>query len=79
MFGDIAGIVVVTLLLILIDSYILCEHQNTTRIVISIGIDYAILFAYMAARNVIMTDELCAPPASQPGIPRSREKYQDFK
>jgi multisubunit Na+/H+ antiporter MnhC subunit len=77
MFGDIAGFIIVTLFLVLIDSYILCEHQNTTRIIISIGIDYAILLVYIAARNVIMTSVPISP--SGPAIPQSRAKYEECK
>jgi len=77
MFGDITGFIAVTLLLILIDSYILCEHQNTTRIIISIGIDYAILLVYIAARNVAMTSAPNAP--SGPAVPQARAKYEDCK
>lgn len=54
MIGDIVGFVAVTLLLISIDSYILCEQQNALRIVFSIGIDYFILFIYLAIRNIAM-------------------------
>lgn len=54
MIGDIVGFVAVTILLIAIDSYILCEQQNTLRIVFSIGIDYFILFVYMAIRNIAL-------------------------
>lgn len=57
MIGDIVGFVAVTLLLISIDSYILCEQQNTLRIVFTIGIDYFILFVYMAIRNIAMADK----------------------
>jgi hypothetical protein len=79
MFGDIASFIIVTLLLILIDSYILCEHQNTTRIVVSIGIDYAILFMYIAARNVAMTSESNTPSGTQLGASHTRAKQQDCK
>ena len=79
MFGDIAGFVLVTILLIMIDSYILCEHQNTARIIFSIGIDYAILVVYIAARNVAMISEPSVPSRTQPEFLQTRTKQQDCK
>jgi hypothetical protein len=79
MLGDIAGFFAVTILLILIDSYILCEKQDTPRILLSIGIDYAILFFYIAARNIVMTSESGATPSTQSQIPRDHLGHQDLK
>ena len=79
MFSDIAGFIGVTVLLILIDSYILCEQQNASRIFISIGIDYAILFAYLAARNVAMTSEPNTSATTQPQNSQYQAKQQDCK
>ena len=79
MFGDIAGFIGVTLVLILIDSYILCEQQNAARIFCSIGIDYAILFAYLAARNAAMASDPAGPATTQYQAPRCQEKQQDYK
>jgi hypothetical protein len=79
MFGDIAGFIIVTLLLIMIDSYILCEQQNATRIFFSIGIDYAILFGYMAVRNAVMTSEPGTSARTQPQTYQCQEKQQDCK
>lgn len=79
MFGDIVGFIIVTLLLILIDSFILCEHQNTTRILFSIGIDYIILFVYIAARNVAIASEPSAASQPQYGTHKGRAMQQDCK
>jgi len=79
MFGDIAGFIMVTLLLIMIDSYILCEQQNAARIFLSIGIDYAILFAYMAVRNAVMASESGTSIRTQPQTNQCQEKQQDCK
>ena len=79
MFGDIAGFIGVTLVLILIDSYILCEQQNAARIFCSIGIDYAILFAYLAARNAAMASDTAGPATTQHQAPRCQEKQKDCK
>ena len=79
MFSDIAGFIGVTLLLILIDSYILCEQQNAARIFLSIGVDYAILFAYIAARNVAMTSKPDPRAAAQQQIPQCQVKQQGYK
>lgn len=79
MFGDIAGFIIVTLLLIIIDSYILCEQQNAARIFFSIGIDYTILFAYIAARNAVMTSEPDASARAQPQTSQYQAKQQDYK
>lgn len=64
MIGDIVGFIAVTILLISIDSYILCKQQNAIRIMFSIGIDYFILFVYMAIRNIAMADRHAARPCS---------------
>jgi hypothetical protein len=79
MFYDIAGFFGITILLILIDSYILCEVQNTTRILLSIGIDYAILFLYIAARNIVTSHESSATPHAQSQKPRDHLGHQDLK
>lgn len=79
MFSDIAGFIGVTVLLILIDSYILCEQQNASRIFISIGIDYAILFAYLGVRNAAMTSEPNTSARSQPQMSQFQAKQQDCK
>ncbi|GAB7335829.1 hypothetical protein MBLNU13_g08103t1 [Cladosporium sp. NU13] len=79
MFSDIAGFVGVTLLLILIDSYILCEQQNASRIFLSIGIDYAILFVYIAARNVVTTSNPDPRATTQQQIPQCQVKQQGYK
>jgi len=76
---DIAGFLIVTLLLIVIDSYILCEHQNTSRILLSIGIDYAILFLYISARNVAMSSESSAAPQAQSRTYPVQERQRDLK
>lgn len=79
MFSDIAGFIGVTLLLILIDSYILCEQQNASRIFISIGIDYAILFAYLGVRNAAMTSENSTSARPQPQTSQFQAKQLDCK
>jgi hypothetical protein len=80
MLGDIAGFIGVTLLLIIIDSYILCEQQNAARIFCSIGIDYAILFAYLAVRNVAMASSPDTSSArTQPQVSQCQVKHQDYK
>lgn len=84
MVGDIAGFIVVTLLLIVIDSYILCEHQNTLRIILSISIDYAILSLYIAARNFVMpsgADEVRQTQfrATQNGYAQHDHKWAEAK
>ena len=79
MFGDVAGFILITLFLVLIDSYILCEQQNAARIICSIGIDYAILFAYMAARNAVMTSESGTPAGAQPQTSQYQAMQQDYK
>lgn len=76
---DIAGFIIVTLLLIMIDSYILCEHQNTSRILLSIGIDYAILFLYISARNIAMSSEPSTVPQSQSRTYPVQARQQDLK
>jgi hypothetical protein len=79
MFGDIAGFIIVTLVLIMIDSYILCEQQNATRIFFSIGIDYAILFGYMAIRNAVMTSKPDTSVKTHPQTYQCQEKQHDCK
>lgn len=79
MLGDIAGFIGVTLLLIIIDSYILCEQQNAARIFCSIGIDYAILFTYIAVRNVAMANEPGTSARTQPQMSQCQAKQQDYK
>jgi hypothetical protein len=80
MLGDIAGFIVVTLLLIIIDSYILCEQQNAARIFCSIGIDYAILFAYLAVRNFAMASEPDTSSAkTHPQMSQCQAKQQECK
>jgi hypothetical protein len=79
MFSDITGFFAVTVLLILIDSYILCENQDTLRILLSIGIDYAILLFYIAARNNVMTSGSNATPQTQPQALRDQVGQQDLK
>jgi hypothetical protein len=79
MLGDIAGFIGVTLLLIIIDSYILCEQQNAARIFFSIGVDYAILFAYLAARNFAMASEPDTAAGTQPLMFQCQAKQEDYK
>lgn len=79
MFSDIAGFIGVTLLLILIDSYILCEQQNAARIFLSIGVDYAILFAYIAARNVVMMSKPDPRATARQQTPQCQDKQQGYK
>jgi hypothetical protein len=79
MFGDIAGFFAITVLLILIDSYILCEKQDTLRIFFSIGLDYAILFLYIAARNIVMTPGSNGKTPTSSQTPRDQPGQQDLK